>query len=125
MRSFFYDFQINGKPFLAPDAGIQIEFNDLDSAESGRDTAGYLHRMVVREKVRKWTFSYSILTPMEYTYMRSLIDAENGTFTFTCPHRTEPDLSETCIAYVSRFDLVWKSARTGNYRNFKFSVIEC
>lgn len=125
MRSFFYHFQINGKPFLSPDAGIQIEANDLDSAASGRDAAGFLHRNVVRLKLRKWTFTYSFLTPLEYSYMRSLIDTQNGTFTFTFPHRRDPDRSETCIAYVSRFDLVWKSARTGNYKNFKFSVIEC
>lgn len=125
MRSFFYYFQINGKPLLAPDADIQIEFTDLDSEASGRDMAGYLHRSVLRHKVRKWTFTYSFLTPLEYSYMRSLIDSETGTFTFTCPHRTNPDQSETCAAYISKFDLTWKSARTGNYRNFKFSVIEC
>ena len=53
MRSLFYDFQINGKPILAPDADIQIEYNDLDSADSGRDETGFLHRSVVRSKVRK------------------------------------------------------------------------
>lgn len=125
MRSFFYDIQINGKPILAPDADVQIEASDLDSADSGRDVAGFLHRHVVRLKLRKWTFTYSFLTPLEYSYMRSLVDAETGTFTFTCPHRIKPDQSETCTAYISKYDLSWKSARTGNYRNFKFSVIEC
>ena len=125
MRSFFYDFQINGKPILAPDRDIQMEFADLDSPSSGRDQAGFMHRIVVRPMVGKWTFTYSFLTPLEYSYMRSLIDAESGTFIFTRPHRTELDQSETCTAYISKYDLMWKSARTGNYRNFKFSVIEC
>lgn len=125
MRAFFYDFQINGKPILAPDSGIQMEFTDLDSAESGRDVAGYMHRIVARPMVGKWTFTYSFLTPLEYSYMRSLIDAESGTFTFTCPHRTNLNQLKTCTAYISKYDLMWKSARTGNYKNFKFSIIEC
>lgn len=125
MRAFFYDFQINGKPILAPDRDIQMEFADLDSPASGRDGAGYLRRVVVRHMVGKWTFTYSFLTPVEFAYMRSLIDGESGVFSFTHPHKTELDQSETCRAYISKYDLTWKSARTGNYKNFQFSVIEC
>ena len=123
MRQFFYAFQINGKPILAPDCGIQMEFNDLDSPASGRDCTGIMHRYVLRKNVGKWTFHYSFLTPTEYAYMRSLIDTESGVFTFS--HKTHPEELSTCRAYISKHDLVWKSARTGNFKNFQFSVIEC
>ena len=125
MRPFFYAFQINGKPILAPDEGIQMEFNDLDSSASGRNGAGFMHRAVARYKVGKWTFSYSFLTAIEYAYMQSLINGEGGVFIFTHPHMVELNRSETCRAYASKYDLTWKSNRTGNYKNFKFSVIEC
>ena len=36
---------------LAPDEGVEMSFEDLDSADAGRDEAGYMHRSVVRYKV--------------------------------------------------------------------------
>lgn len=44
-------FQIDGKSLYAPDCDIEPSYSDLDSSDSGRDEAGYMHREVVREKV--------------------------------------------------------------------------
>ncbi len=43
-------FQIDGKSLYAPDCDIEPSYSDLDSSDSGRNEAGYMHREVVREK---------------------------------------------------------------------------
>ncbi len=55
-------FTVNGQPMLAPDEEIGISYEDLDASDSGRDESGVMHRIVVRQKVPSWTFSYSHLT---------------------------------------------------------------
>ena len=61
-------FQIDGKSLYAPDCDIEPSYSDLDSSDSGRDEAGYMHREVVREKVATWPIAYSCLTDDEYKY---------------------------------------------------------
>lgn len=117
-------YQINGKPMLAPDAGVEMSFEDLDSADSGRDESGFMHRVVLRHKVGVWSFSYSHLTKDEYAYMLSVLP-QSGSFTFTYPMLSDNTKSETTTAYVSKYGIAWQSARTGEYRNLKFSIIEC
>ena len=58
-------FQIDGKSLYAPDCDIEPSYSDLDSSDSGRDEAGYMHREVVREKVSTWPIAYSCLTDDE------------------------------------------------------------
>ena len=81
-------FQIDGKPLYAPDCDIEPSYSDLDSSDSGRDEAGYMHREVVREKVATWPIVYSCLTDDEYKYTIGLF-AGKSTFQFTIP---KPDL---------------------------------
>jgi len=46
MRGYDFDFLIDGRPILLPDGGVEINLEDLDSAESGRDESGVMHRIV-------------------------------------------------------------------------------
>ena len=39
-------FQIDSKSLYAPDCDIEPSYSDLDSSDSGRDEAGYMHREV-------------------------------------------------------------------------------
>ena len=117
-------YQINGKPMLAPDAGVEMSFEDLDSADSGRDETGFMHRVVMRNKVGVWNFCYSHLTQGEYAYMLSILP-NTGSFTFTHPVLSDSTQSETTTASLSKYGIVWQSARTGEFRNLKFSIIEC
>ena len=64
-------FQIDGKSLYAPDCDIEPSYSDLDSSDSGRDEAGYMHREVVREKVATWPIAYSCLTDDEFTIRRA------------------------------------------------------
>ena len=117
-------YQINGKSMLAPDAGVEMSFEDLDSADSGRDQSGVMHRIMVRRKVGVWNFCYSYLTQEEYAYMLSILP-QTGSFTFTHPKQEDCTQTETCTAYLSGYSIVWHSARTRQYRNLKFSIIAC
>ena len=58
-------FLINGMPMLLPDADVGMSYEDLDSAESGRDESGVMHRIPVRYKVGAWSFTYHHLTEEE------------------------------------------------------------
>lgn len=110
-------YTINGMPLIPPDGDVQMSFEDLDAAQSGRDEAGFMHRIPVRYKVGVWEFSYSCLTGEEYAYMLSVLP-KAGNFLFTHPQ------GQT-VAYLSRYSIVYHNARTDTYKNLKFSIIEC
>ena len=120
--NFIEEYQIDGKPMLVPDADVEISCADLDDADSGRDESGYMHRIVVRQRVATWGFHYSNLTAEEYKYMRSLFAGKPD---FTFAYR-DPDgyLVET-RAYCSNDSITYHNARLGLYQNLKFSIIEC
>lgn len=117
-------FQINGQPMIAPDQDVAMRFEDLDAAQSGRDEAGFMHRIVVRSKVGVWEFSYSHLTGAQYRYLLSILPT-GGSFTFTHPSQQDAAVLEDTQAYLSQYGVLWHSARTDTYRNLKFSIIAC
>lgn len=122
MRAYDTDFQVDGVPLLAPDAGVELGFTDLDAADAGRDESGVMHRIVVREKVRSFGFSYAWLTGEEFRYLQSLF-AGKPTFTFT--YRAENDRAASCTAYCSNFSAGLYNRRLGLYRDMKFNIIAC
>lgn len=117
-------YQINYQPMIAPDQDVAMSFEDLDAAQSGRDEAGFMHRVVVRSKVGVWEFSYSHLTGEQYRYLLSILPA-SGSFTFTHPSPADSTVMQETQAYLSKYSVVWHSARTDTYRNLKFSIIAC
>lgn len=124
MKTLMQEFRVNGKPLFAPDADMDMGFEDIDSADAGRSEDGYMHRIMVRHLVGKWTFSYDHVTEAEYQYIESLFP-ENSTFTFTHPKRTNSSELEDTECYRGKYSISWKNARTGEWRNYKFSIIEC
>ena len=117
-------FLIDGQPILAPDENVEISMEDIDASDSGRDESGVMHRFVVRHGVGKWTFSYAHLTKEEYAYMERLF-AGKATFQFLyrdCVNAMKPT---TITAYRSKYGISWKSAVTGEFRNYSFSIIGC
>ena len=117
-------FKIDGLPMFAPDADIEPSYADLDSADSGRDEAGYMHREVVRDKVATWPITYSLLTDAEYAYTVNLFAGKN-TFEFTHPRPGCSSETETTICYCSKYSIAWHSAKNGLWHNLKFNIIEC
>ena len=117
-------FKINGVPMLAPDAEVAVSYEDLDSADSGRDESGFMHRIVVRYKVGSWKFEYAHLTEAEKQYMESLFPDEDS-FQFQHPSRRNSDQPEVTTCYRSKYGLSWRNARTGLWSGYSFSIIEC
>lgn len=117
----FNDYKVDGVPILVPDSEVTITRNDIDSEDTGRDESGYMHRIVVRSRVKTWEFPYSHMTAEEYSYMCGLFDGK-ATFTWTY---TENGTVKTTDAYCSNDSIVYQNARTGEYRNYKITVIEC
>lgn len=122
MRAFYYDLQIDGKPVLAPDADVQMEFSDLDSSESGRDESGFMHRIVLRRNVKVWSLPYAVLTNEEYRYMESLFEGKDE---FTVDYRDGKGNPAKCVAYRSKHSITIHNVRAGLYKNYKFNLIEC
>ena len=117
-------FKINGIPMLVPDAEVTISFSDLDAADSGRDEAGFMHRIVMRYKVGSWKFTYSHLTEEEKQYMESLFP-DTASFQFQHPSRRNSGVMEETLCYRSKYDISWKNAKTGLWSGYGFSIIEC
>ena len=117
-------FLINGQPMLAPDADASVNYEDLDSSDSGRDQSGVMHRVVVRYKVPSWSFTYSHLTEEEKRYMEGLFPDE-PTFTFTHPDRLDASKLVETVCYRSKYGIVWKNASTGLWSGYAFNIISC
>ena len=117
-------FKINGKPMFAPDANIDFSYDDLDDSDSGRDESGYMHRIVVRYKVMTGSFVFSYISEDDMKYMESLFPDEPD-FDFTRPSRLDPNVPVTTRCYRTKYGISWKNARTGDWRNYKFNIVEC
>lgn len=115
-------YQVNGHNLYAPDSPMEESYEDIDSADAGRDQAGYMHREVVRYDVGKWMFVYTSLTKAEYEYMESLFP-KNGTFEFTRPSISNHDVPVTTTCYRSKRSFSWQGV-DGAYKNYKFDIIE-
>lgn len=122
LREFSIGYYVDGKPLLDPDLNVEITKNDLDSAETGRDESGVMHRIVLREGVRTWGFTYAILSAAEYAYMESLF---KGKTTFEFAFVSEKGELCTTRAYCSKRNITLRDYRTGVYKNLKFNIIEC
>ena len=117
-------FLINGKPMLLPDEQVLVSYEDIDSADAGRDESGVMHRIMLRCKLGSWSFSYGHLKEEEKQYMESLF-ANDATFSFTHPDRLDASKSVTDKCYRSKYSISWRNARTGIWNGYGFSIIQC
>lgn len=124
MRERVSFYQIDGRPMPVPDADPEFTFTDLDAADSGRDESGVMHRIVVRERVGSWSFSYQSLTDEDYAYLLQLF-AGKATFAFTHPRPGSSTETQVSTCYCSNYSITWRNARTGLWRNCKFNIIQC
>lgn len=115
---------INGEPMFAPDADIDFSYEDIDASESGRDEGGYMHRVVIRYKVMSGAFVFSHISQEDYIHMESLFP-DAPSFEFTRPSRKDPGVLVTSQCYRSKYGISWHNARTDQWRNYKFNIVEC
>ena len=117
-------FLIDGQPMLVPDENMAITMEDIDAPDAGRDESAVMHRIVVRQGVGKWTFSYAHITQQEYAYLEGLF-AGKSSFQFTHPSGANPAQAATLTAYRSKHGILWNNAATGQLRNYQFTIIAC
>lgn len=123
MRQFVRQFRINGKPMLSPDTDVTARYTDLDSADGGRDESGAMHRIVLRHKLGTWSFCYSQLSEEERRYLEELFP--EGDFLFTHPDRLNAQREVTCRAYRRECVMRYHNALKGQWRDYKFEIVEC
>lgn len=116
------DFFVDGSSMLSPDRGVEVSENDLDSSDTGRDESGIMHRIVVRESVKSWAFTYALLTVEDYQYIKNLFVGKPE-FIFT--YRDMDGELKKCPAYCSKRSFAQYDCATGLYKNLKFNIIEC
>lgn len=119
---YFEDYLVEDAPMLIPDADVEMTLTDLDDSDSGRDESGVMHRIVVRERVKSWGFTYSQLTAEEYRYMTSLFAGKSA---FDFRFRDGDGTWKHCRAYCSNHSITLHNAKLGIYKNLKLSIIEC
>jgi hypothetical protein len=124
MRNLYEGLKIDGVPILTPDQDVEMEYNDLDSEETGRDESGVMHRIVARYKVASWGFQYSALTEEEKRYMENLFP-NAPSFTFGHPSRLDASVMEETVCYRSKYGITWQNAVTGLWSGYNFNIIEC
>ncbi len=81
-----------------------------------------MHRFVLRERMRTWSFSYAVLTEKEYRYLDALIQ---GKAVFRFSFRGLDGKPEECQAYCAKGSITLYNRRAGLYKNLKFNIIEC
>lgn len=121
-REFCYEYLVDGEPLLAPDMNVNITENDLDASDSGRDEAGFMHRIIIRSGVKTWEFVYAVLDAEDYTYIQSLF---KGKAQFVFSYRNPDGSVSTTNAYSSKRSITLRDYTTGEYKNLKFNIIEC
>lgn len=114
-------FQIDGKPMPAPDRDMESSYEDIDSSDTGRTLDGVMHRDVLRFDVAKWSFVYSTISAADYNYLQSLFKGKKE-FQFTFP---TPTGSKMVKAYRSKWGISLRNYTTGEWKNYKFNIIEC
>jgi hypothetical protein len=122
MRALYYDFQIDGRPVLVPDADLSVSAFDMAAEDSGRDESGVLHRFLLRQGVRSFVLRYDTLTQQEYRYLCSLIEGKD---TIRVTYRNADDQSAELIGYCAGYSLLVHNARQGIYKGMKLEIQEC
>lgn len=121
IRSYSTMYTIDGQPMLEPDEEAEQSFSDLDASDSGRDESGVMCRVVVRERVATFGFSYALLDREDYAYLEHLMA---GKAQFAFGYVGADGEAHSITAYCSKTSIVLKR-RDGLYKNYKFNIIEC
>lgn len=125
IRSYDSIFAVDGVPMLTPDIDQDVSETDIDDDDSGRDESKVMHRFVIREKVKTWSFNYALLDGEDLDYIKSLFSGRHE-FTFTYDRNIDGD-PVTVRAYCSKrsYKKHGHYKQNGLYKDMKFNIIEC
>lgn len=117
-----FDFMIDGQPVPAPDAGVQLKREDVESEASGMDERGVYHRFVLRSRLKKWTLRYCLLTQQEMQYLQGLFD---GKETVTVRYRQLDGSYASCKAWCGCDSGALVDSQQALWKDFVLTVMEC
>lgn len=115
---------VNGTPIYRPSAdGVHIDHDNIVAPKSGRDEAGYMHIIWVRNDITKVSFTYEKLTGNQVTYLRNLMQGKEFVFTY------EDDGVKSINGYTGKIsydqrNLALHPEAGGVYTNVQVNVVE-
>lgn len=120
MRSFDFEYLVEERPMLLPDASVGMTRRDLEAPDAGLDEAGFYHAGILRRGVRQWEFSYKVLTGEEYRYLLELL---SGCFSFR--FRGTDGQPEQALCRAEGIRAEFFDRPNDIYKNVGFTVKEC
>lgn len=119
--------QIDGQPLPVPTESPSINFEDVESDDSGADELGVYHREVLRFGVLSCTLTYGYLTNEDCAYLLGLLQNKT-TFQFTCPvasSATDVTQTTTRTCYCSNYGAALQRLKAGVWRDMDLEIKEC
>lgn len=119
--------QIDGQPLPEPTETADIQFQDIESSDSGADEMGVYHREVLRFGVLSCTLTYGYLTNEDCAYLLGLLQNKT-TFEFTCPAASSAaDVTDTITrtCYCANYGAALQRLQAGVWRDMELQIQEC
>lgn len=119
--------QIDGQPLPVPTESPSINFEDVESSDSGADELGVYHREVLRFGVLSCTLTYGYLTNEDCAYLLGLLQNKT-TFQFTCPvasSATDVTQTITRTCYCANYGASLQRLKAGVWRDMELKIREC
>ncbi|MDD6948511.1 MAG: hypothetical protein PUI75_05725 [Subdoligranulum sp.] len=119
--------RIDGQPLPEPTETADIQFQDIESSDSGADEMGVYHREVLRFGVLSCTLTYGYLTNEDCAYLLGLLQNKT-TFQFTCPVATSTaDVTQTITrtCYCANYGAALQRLKAGVWRDMELQIQEC
>lgn len=119
--------QIDGQPLPVPTESPSINFEDVESSDSGADELGVYHREVLRFGVLSCTLTYGYLANEDCAYLLGLLQNKT-TFQFTCPvasSATDVTQTITRTCYCANYGASLQRLKAGVWRDMELKIREC
>lgn len=113
--------KVDGVELPTPNADVMCSESDLDAEGSGRDELGYMHRIVARHRVKKWSFSYATINEEKYQIIK---DAFDGKPDFLLEFFEEGEKISETRAYSSGIRYSLHNIIKKIYKGVSFDLIE-
>lgn len=119
--------RIDGQPLPEPTETADIQFQDIESSDSGADEMGVYHREVLRFGVLSCTLTYGYLTNEDCAYLLGLLQNKT-TFQLTCPvasSATDVTQTITRTCYCANYGAALQRLKAGVWRDMELQIQEC
>lgn len=122
----YWSCKINGTHIYPPDE-LSISAMDIDSEETQRDESAYMHRVVLRRKVKTFAFEYGMMDWDDTESMEALLNHDTIQFTYVADDGDEYTIEAYCsgIQKVLLEDHATEHDHKRMYKSFSFTLIEC